>query len=99
NVFKPLLPTKQRAIRGQPLADRLWHPNNGQHALLPCSRLALLLLLSSSIVPYGAITFQVVYRDGRAAPAMRLPPSTETRSGPTAQSLLEARCVGHHQGP
>src|SRR6516165_8443068 len=60
DVFKPLLPAKQRAIRGQTVADRLWHPNNWQHALLPSARFALLLLLSSSIVLCGAITFQVV---------------------------------------
>src|SRR4030095_5999704 len=59
DVFKPLIPAKQRAIRGQTLADRLWHPDNWPHAWLPWSRFAL-LLLSSSISPYRAITFQVV---------------------------------------
>src|SRR5207253_275247 len=60
DVFKPLLPAKQRAIRGHPLANRLWYPYDRQHARLPWSRFAL-LLLSSSISSYGAITFQVVF--------------------------------------
>src|SRR5215813_631316 len=46
DVCKPLIPAKQWTIRSQTSANRLWHPNNRQHALLPRSRLARLLLPS-----------------------------------------------------
>src|SRR4030095_1910953 len=65
DVCKPLIPAKQRTIRSQTSANRLWYPNNRQHARLPSSRFALCLLLSSflissSIVLGAAITLQVV---------------------------------------
>src|SRR5215831_2857589 len=55
DVFKPLIPAKQRTIRGQTAANRLWHPNNRQHALLPWFRFVLFLLLSAPIFPYRAV--------------------------------------------